>query len=157
MQRRREIAAAPQRSASETVETIGDLVRDTLTASATLDGAEIDEALDTARPALLALVAGGHLDRNPVVLVAAQLHLSITTVSGDGALTLDENLTVVPGAATASTWTLYLPTTDPLAELVKTTAKKHERLSAEQPPEDAPAAAASQASIDLEALARRRD
>lgn len=156
MRRRREVAAAPARSASETVATINDLVRDTLSASTNVDLAEVDDALDTARPALLALVAGAHLDRDPGVLVAAVLHLSITTVSGDRALTLDENLAPVPGAATATTWTLYLPPADPLADLVKATAAKHERLSADEPPEDA-AAEASAASVDLEALARRRD
>lgn len=157
MQRRRQVAAAPHRSASETVATLSDLIRDTLTASEVLDHDEIDDALDEARPALLALVAGGHLDRSSLVLVAALLHLSITTVSGDGALTLEENLAVVPGATSATTWTLYLPTPEPLAGLVEATAEKHERLSAEAPPEDAAVEATSQASIDLDALARRTD
>jgi hypothetical protein len=156
MQRRREIAAAPERSASETIATIGDLLRDTLAAS-TLDLGEVDFALDSARPALLALVAGGHLDRHALVLVAASLHLSVTTVTGDRALALDENLATVPGAASATTWTLYLPTPDPLAATVTAVAKRHERLSAEAPPDDAGTEAKTASMIDLDAFARREE
>jgi hypothetical protein len=157
MQRHREIAAAPNRSASETVSVISDLVRDTLVASPKLDTTEIDEALSEARPALLALVAGGHLDRHAVVLVAAVLHLSVKTVSGDGALTLEENLAIVPGAATATKWTLYLPTPEPLDEMARATADRHPRLSAEEPPSDTDEDTVSRASLDLEALARRSE
>jgi hypothetical protein len=157
MQRRREIAAAPERSTSETVTTIDDLLRDALTASAEVNLDDIDSALDAARPALLALVAGGHLDRHSLVLVAAPLHLSVTTVSGDRALALDENLATVPGAAGASTWTLYLPTPDPLAATVAAVAKQHSRLSAEAPPDDATIEAKAASIIDLDALARRAE
>ena len=157
MQRRRQIAAAPARAASETVPTISDLVRETLAASSSLSTSEINEALDIARPALLALVSGGHTDEHPLVLIAAVLHLSITTVSGDGALTLEENLTAVPGAASATSWTLYLPTPEPLGGLVRTTAKRHARLSADEPPETADAEKASASLVDFDALARRRD
>src|SRR4051812_33856486 len=131
MQRRREIAAAPERSASETVTTIDDLLRNTLMGSAEVELGDVDSALNAPRPALLALVAGGHLDRHSLVLVAASLHLSVTTVSGDRALVLDENLATVPGAAGATIWTLYLPTPDPLAATVTAVAKQHSRLSAE--------------------------
>ncbi|NKB90540.1 MAG: hypothetical protein GKS06_20220 [Acidobacteria bacterium] len=156
MQRSREIAAAPERSASETVSTIGDLFRDTLAAS-TLELDEVESALDTARPALLALVAGGHLDGNALVLVAASLHLSVTTVSGDRAVGLDENLAAVPGAAKAKTWTLYLPTPDPLATIVTAAAKQHDCLSVDVPPDDAKATTQAASSIDLDAFARRKE
>ncbi len=157
MQRHREIAAAPERSASETVSTINDLVRDTLAASSSLDLDDVDSALDAARPALLALVAGGHLDRHSTVLVAASLHLSINTVSGDRALTLEENLATVPGGASATTWKLYLPTPDPLGETVKAVAKRHQCLSADEPPTEAPADEKAASMLDLDALARRKD
>jgi hypothetical protein len=157
MRRRRDIAAAPERSATDTVSTIGTLVRDTLARSASIDLDDVDAALDAARPALLALVSGGHLDRDALVLVAASLHLSITSVSGDRALTLEENLAAVPGAANATTWTLYLPTPDPLAATVAAVAKRHARLSAEEPPSDAQADEKAAAMVDLDALARRED
>src|SRR4051794_12668187 len=107
MQRHRQIAAAPERSTSDTVATTSDLIRDTLSRAVKLDLDEVDDALAIARPALLALVAGGHLETHALVLVAASLHLSVTAVSGDRALTLEENLAAVPGAASATTWTLY--------------------------------------------------
>jgi hypothetical protein len=156
MQRRRQIAAAPHRTTSESVGAISDLIRDTLTRSDKLEETTIDDALATAKPALLALTAGGHLDDEPIVVVAGQMHLSITTVSGDGALTLEENLDAVPGAASASEWTLYLPTPAPLTEMVGAVAKKHPNLSSDEPPEDAKAPAdRSAAAVDLDALARR--
>lgn len=157
MQRRRQIAAAPARSASETVATVSDLIRETLTVSSDIDAGEIDDALDTARPALLALVSGAHTDRHALVLVAAVLHLSVTTLSGDSALTLDENLAIVPGAATAETWTLFLPAPDPLGDLVRATAAQHSRLSAEEPPSDAAAETKTASLVDLEALGREQD
>jgi hypothetical protein len=156
MQRRRQVAAAPERTTAETVSVIGELVRDTLTRSVSLDPATVDDALSTAKPALLALVAGGHLDRDPLVLIAAQMHLSITTVTGDDALSLEENLEAVTGAASATEWTLYLPTPAPLTEMVTGVAKRHPNLSAEEPPDDAEVPAdRTAATVDLAALARR--
>ena len=102
MQRRRQVAASPERTTSETAETISELIRDSLARADKIDLADVDEALATARPAFLALIAGGHLDAKPLVLVAGALHVSITTVSGDRALTLEENLAAVPGAASAT-------------------------------------------------------
>jgi hypothetical protein len=158
MKRRREIAAAPERSTSETVAVISELIHDTLARSEKIDVAEVDEALDVARPALLALVAGGHLRHHPLILVAAELHLSITSVSGDKAPTLDENLDAVPGAASATEWTLYLPTPDPLGSVVERAAKGHARLSCETPPDDTDDRATGQSSaaaLDLDALLKR--
>lgn len=138
---------------------ITDLIRDSVTRSEHLDSGTIDDALGTAKPALLALTAGGHLDSDPIVVVAAQLHLSITTVTGDGSLHLEENLGAVPGAATATDWTLYLPPSPPLAAMVEATAAKHPNLSAAEPPEsrveDRAADRSAAAAIDFDALAER--
>jgi hypothetical protein len=156
MQRHRQIAAAPERTTSESVGVIADLIRDSLTRSDKLDVATIDDALTTAKPALLALTAGGHLDRDALVVIAAQMHLSITTVSGDGALSLEENLAAVPGAASATEWLLYLPTPAPLTDMVTVIADKHANLSAAEPPEDAETTTdRTAAAVDLDALARR--
>jgi hypothetical protein len=156
MQRRREIAASPERTTSETVEAISDLIRDSLARADKLNRSDIDDALTTARSAFLALTAGGHLDANALVVIAAALHLSITTVSGDRALTLEENLDAVPGAATATEWTLYLPTPDPLAAMVTKVADSHPNLSVAEPPaESAQASETASAALDLDALAKR--
>jgi hypothetical protein len=154
MQRRREVAAAPERSAGDAWEVVAMLLRDTLVRSPQVDDAEVDEALVEARPAGLALIAGGHLDRQPLVLVGAPVHLSVTTVSGDRALTLEENLDV-PGGASIEEWTLYLPTPEPLAALVGAVAATHPRLSSDEPPADSERAAQAASVLDRDALARR--
>jgi hypothetical protein len=155
MQRRREIAASPERTTSETVEAISDLIRESLARAEKLNLSDIDNALATARPALLALTAGGHLDTNTLVVVAAALHLSITTVSGDRALTFEENLAAVPGAASATEWTLFLPTPDPLAAMVTKVADSHPNLSVAEPPAENADEKTASAALDLDALARR--
>jgi hypothetical protein len=125
-----------------------------LVRSPQVDRAEVDDALAAARPAGLALIAGGHLDRQPIVLVGAPVHLSVTTVSGDRALTLEEN-TDVPGGASIDEWTLYLPTPEPLGVSVRAVAATHPRLSSDEPPAEAEPAAQAASLLDRDALARR--
>lgn len=155
MQRRREVAAAPARTTSETSKTISDLIRDSLARAEKIDLTNVDGALAKASTAFLALMAGGHLDTHPLVLVAGALHLSMTTVSGDGALTLEENLAAVPGTASASDWTLYLPTPDPLGPMVTKVAESHRNLSVGEAPAETASAKAASSLADLDALARR--
>jgi hypothetical protein len=38
------------------------------------------------------LLAGGHIDRHPLTLIAGLVHCEITTLSGTAALTAEENL-----------------------------------------------------------------
>lgn len=135
MQRRREVAAAPARSAGEAAEAIADLIRRTLLRSDKVDGSEVDRALEAARPALLGLIAGGHLDAEPLVLVAPPVHLLVTTVSGDRALTLAD-VTDVPGGAGIDDWRIHLPPVDPLGRVVRAAAAASGRLSAEPAPEE---------------------
>ena len=137
MQRRRTIAAAPERQASETWGVISGLVADTLDRSPSITRDEVAAAMAAAAPAGRMLVAAGHLDTHPLVLVAGPVHLSITTASGVAATTLDENLQPVPGAATATVWTVYLPTPDPLGDAVRAVVAGSPNLSAEEPPADA--------------------
>lgn len=152
MQRFRTISAAPARSASEAVTAVADLVSDALGPAAGVDSDDVRAGLDHARPALLALVAGGHLEDNGVVLVADALHLTINVVGGDKALSNEENLAVVPGGATATEWTVYLPTPEPIGSLVNSAADGHPNLSTSEPPADSqPKSSASL--VDLGALA----
>ena len=129
MQRYRTVAAAPQRSASATWQVITDLVADTIAASAALSRSDAEQAMAIAAPAGRMLIAGGHLDRHPLTLVAGQVHCEITTASGTAALTAEENLNPVPGAASATTYTLHLPAPDPLAAVVAAAVAGHPRLS----------------------------
>lgn len=133
MQRHRLIAASPARTSADAWRTISELVADTLDRSPNVTRAEVDETMSGAARIGRMLVAGGHLEGAPVVLVAGELWLEIETVSGDGALTLEENLNPVPGGASASSWMVHLPTPQPLAHLVAQVADDDPHLSADEP------------------------
>jgi hypothetical protein len=152
MLRYRTIAAAPVRSAPATWQVITSLVADTIAASAALSVSEAKQAMSVAAPAGRMLIAGGHLDRHPLTLVAGLVHCEIATVSGSAALTLEENLSLVPGAADAETFTIYLPSPDPLGPVVAAAAAGHSRLSDAAPPAAPKTAASSAPLIDLDAL-----
>jgi hypothetical protein len=113
----------------------------------------VDTALATARPALLGLIAGGHLNDEPLVLVAPPVHLSVTTVSDDRALAL-EDATDVPGGAGIEQWMIHLPPTDPIGGLVRAAAADNGHLSAEPAPDEAKESAAT-AVLDEAALRAR--
>ena len=152
MLRYRTIAAAPVRSASVTWQVITGLVADTIATSAALSRSEAEQAMSVAAPAGRMLIAGGHLDRHPLTLVAGLVRCEITTVSGTAALTAEESLNPVPGAAAAETFTIYLPSPDPLGPVVSAAAAGHARLSDAAPPTESPAAASTEPIIDLGAL-----
>jgi hypothetical protein len=157
VKRHRKIAAAPARSAGDAWRTATTLLADTLERSDAIERAEVEKGMKAAGGIGRQLVSGGHLGRNPLVLVAGEMWLEIEFVSGDGALTLSENLGPVPGAAGVSEWTLHLPPVEPLAKLVRKAAKENEHLSAEKPVEkSASAASAAEAAggvLDEAALA----
>ncbi|MEV1013043.1 hypothetical protein AB0I89_30575 [Micromonospora sp. NPDC049801] len=112
---------------------------------------EAEAAMRTAAPAGHMLIAGGHLDRHPVVLIAGAAHCEITTISGAKALRTEENLNALPGAALATSFTVYLPAPDPHKQVVADAVAGHACLSDEAPP--APdKTPASGALVDAEAL-----
>ena len=155
MLRRRTIIAAPVRSASTTWQVITDLVAGTVAASATCTRSDVEAAMRAAAPAGRMLVAGGHLDNLAVVLIAGAMHCEITTISGTQALNAEENLNVIPGAGTASTFTIYLPAPAALKQVVADAVKGHPRLSDASPPTAATATTSSGASlVDTAALRR---
>jgi hypothetical protein len=159
VQRRRTIASSPARSATATWATISTVVADTLDRSPVIPRAEVEDLFRMCAGVGRHLVAGGHLERHDIVVVATPVHLSIGTVSGTDAFGLDENLNPVPGGASAIDWTVYLPTPDPMEAAVRELASKLARLSADPPPALAAAMAASPngrgTAIDLAAVARR--
>lgn len=134
MLRHRTIAASPLRSASESWQVITDLVADTIAASAYLDRTDVIAAMSKAAAAGRMLIAGGHLDRHPLTLTAGSVHCEITTVSGASALTTEESLGPVPGAAGARDYTIYLPSPDPLQDVIAAAVAGHEHLSDGEPP-----------------------
>ena len=133
MKRHRKIAAAPERSAGEVWRTATALLADTLDRSAAIERAEVERTMEVAGGIGRQLVSGGHLGKKPLVLVAGEMWLEVEIVSGDAAFALTENLGPVPGAAGVSDWTLHLPQVEPLAKLVRKTAKEDEHLSADEP------------------------
>ncbi len=133
MQRRREIACSPQRNAREAWQVIAELVAVTLERSPSIDRSAVEAAMETVGGVGRMLIAGGHLESAPITVVAGQLWLEIVTVSGDRALTIEENLNPVPGAATADDWKVHLPAEGPLAKLIKDASKKDDHLSADEP------------------------
>ena len=159
MQRRRTIASAPVRRASETWDTIACLVADTLERSPLIDRADVEDVLNIASSAGTMLVAGGHLESEPLVLVANPVHVSISTVSGDDAEDIDEDLAPVPGGATAQDWTLYLPAPSHLAAAMSSVVKASAHLSMATPPTEPSTVKASNQGIalDLAAVARRAE
>jgi hypothetical protein len=152
MLRYRTIAASPVRSASATWQAIADLVADTIAMSSALSRTDAEEAMSAAAAAGRMLVAGGHLDRYPLTLVAGRVYCEITTTSGTAALDTEENLNPVPGAADAERFTIYLPSPDPLKETVSAAVASHPRLSGAIPAAEPREAARSAPLIDLDAV-----
>jgi hypothetical protein len=141
---------------------ITDLVVETLARSPHIERDDVVSAMSTAAVVGMPLVAGGHLDQHPLILVASPIDCTIGTVSGAAALSVEENLDPIPGGVQARDFTVYLPTPEPLADVARQAAARSPHLSADDPA-DGGAAKASGAPaeraglVDLQALARRRD
>jgi hypothetical protein len=154
VQRHREIASAPKRNAAEVWQAVRDLLGDTLERSASIERSDVELSLDPLDGIARMMISAGHLEGHPLVLVASELWLEISTVSGGSALGLEENLNPVPGGVGASDWMLYVPQVEPMAKLVRTTVKGHDHLSADEPTAQPGSAAKAGAGVDMDALAR---
>lgn len=158
MERRRSIAAAPVRSASDAWNVVSKLLADTLERSASIPAGTVAKELTPLSGLGPALIAGGHLESKGLVLVDYGLHLTILVMTADAALEVEENLSPVPGGSKATDgWTLYVPPTGPLDRAVAAALKGSSHLSVETPPMSAPAVKADgsgESLIDLDALRR---
>ncbi len=135
MQRHREIAATPFRSASEAWATSTGLLGATLERSSAIPAGSVEAALTPMRGLGPALIAGGHLETNGLVLVDSGIHLTINFVTGEKAFDVAENLSPVPGGSTATAnWMLYVPAVEPLADAVSAIVSKSPHLSSNAPP-----------------------
>jgi hypothetical protein len=156
MARHRAIAGSPARTAGETWATISTLVADTLGKSSSITESAVTTVMNDLSPAGLALVASGHLQKHPLTVVAEPLYLTITTVEGEEAFSAmdEENLSPVPGAATATTWKVYLPSPVGLSDLVAEVVAGSEHASAASPPSESVTkeASASNGAFDLRRL-----
>lgn len=152
MQRRRTICASPRRTTSQAWSELTGLIVRTLERSDSIDAAEVETALAPLDQLGRMLVSAGHLENDPLTLVAGDLWLELFTLSGTAALDRDENLNLVPGAAGATDWTLYVPQVEPTAKLTRATVKGQPHLSADEPVAVAKEAARTSL-LDLDALA----
>ena len=154
MQRARQIAGPPIRSASSAWQTLVTLVADTLSVSGEVSAEDVRTSFNPLAGIGSALIAGGHLKTAPITIVSGDLHLSITVATGDAATDVEENLNPVPGGGSAqANWMAYLPTPSTLAAVLSTAAAKSPHLSLASPPA-AESASKSAALIDLTMLDR---
>jgi len=154
MRRIRTFNAAPSRSASVTVDTVCEVVATSLAASA-ISTSAVNNTLAAARPALLMLISGRHLKKNPVVLVAGDTICEIYCRYDAEAVSGEENLNAVPGMSKADTFTLYLPAPAPLTSAIEDIATSDSHLTTEPAPSEVKAAVASAGAgtgLDLDVL-----
>ena len=157
MKRHRTIAAAPVRSAAEAWNVVTTLIVDTIERSPEVAAGTVGRELAVLDGLGPALIAGGHLEADGLVLCDVGLHVTIRVVTADAALDVDENRNPVPGGAGATDgWMLHIPLPEALDASVVAAAKCSSHLTVEKPPESAPAAKVekreSGSAIDLEAL-----
>lgn len=138
--------------------TIADLVRDTVAPASEIDEAAARDEVMGIIGVGRALVSAGHLEHEPLTLIADPLRLDITVVSGTAATTLHENLNTVPGAASATDWTIHLPAAGAMAGWISDAVADSTHLTTEPPPvlREAAALTASAASGDFDAAALAR-
>lgn len=155
MERTRIIAAAPVRSAVDAWRVVTTLIAETLERSLAVKKGSVTSELAALRGLGPALIAGGHLESNGLVLVDEGLHLTIHVLTADGALAVEENLNPVPGGAGATDgWVLYLPSS-PFDQSMAAAVKSSPHLSMEDAPSTAPAVKShgvGRSPIDLDAL-----
>jgi hypothetical protein len=150
----------PQRSATAAWQIVVKLVGDTLTQSDRAMSDAVAASLDSLHGLGPALIAAGHLESAPLVLVSGPLHVSLTVVTGSAITSVEENLNPVPGGGSATEdWLLYLPASGPLTGAIIAAANQSTHLSTESPPQDAQPATSTAASpglVDFAALDKLR-
>lgn len=160
MERTRKIAASPVRPASETWTVIKTLLADSLERSPHIPEASVATALAPLDGIASALIASGHLASAPVVLTAGDLRLNVYAVRGDDAFTIEENLSLVPGTASApEAWRLYVHAPVHLRETVDTACTIDAHLISGKPPavsESASAAGAASRTYSIDPAALQR-
>ena len=157
MERQRTIAASPVRSAAEAWDVVTTLIAKTLERSPEVPAGSVTSELAVLDGLGPALIAGGHLESDGLVLCDIGLHVTIRVVTADAALAVRENLNPVPsGGSVTDAWMLYIPLPGALDASVASAAKRSSHLSVDAPPESAPSAKAKKreagSAIDLEAL-----
>jgi hypothetical protein len=134
---------------------VREMLAETLGAASALDQDAVVNQLDGAMVAVRTLIAGKHLGDTPLTLCSPPLRLEVTVVTGGRAIGLNELLGKVPGAATATDWTLHLPEPTPLTDWIREAIADFAHLTTDPPPVEKAAAseaALTGADIDIDAL-----
>lgn len=153
----RTIKGSPQRSAGAAWTEVETMVLETLAPASAVDDEEVRGALAALEGLGPMLVSAGVLADQPLVLRALPLQLQINVSLGAAALSGDERLGKVPGAASATAFGLYVPDPEPYRAEVGAAAERHPSLQAGPAPAElqtADATAATGFSVDTEALRR---
>src|SRR4051812_32211917 len=132
--RSRTVKGSPQRSASAAWAEVETMVIETLEPATAIDDADVRAALAALDGLGPMLVAVGVLANAPLVLRALPLQLQITVALGGDALTGDERLGKVTGAASAVEWQLYVPDPEPYRAEVHAAVAGHAALRAGKAP-----------------------
>lgn len=136
MHRNRTIAASPTRSGAAAWAVVTRLLADTLERSDAIPEASVEASLARMGGLAAALIAGGHFDATPLVLVDKGLHVSIRVVRGDQALSVQENLEPIPGGASATAeWVLHMSAPTHLAGALTAAAEGNSHVSTSPAPE----------------------
>lgn len=159
MKRQRTFAASPVRSAAEAWDVVSAVIAKTLERSPEVPNGSVAGELAAMDGLAPALIAGGHLESEGLVLYDVGLHVTIRVVTSDAALAVTENRNPIPGGGSATeAWMLYLPSPGALNTSVARAAKRSSHLSVNAPPKSAPSDKPRKrevgTAIDLEALGR---
>jgi hypothetical protein len=159
VKRHRTIPSAPVQSARQAWLQIAELLARTLATAPGVDQAEVSQELSHLSTLGPMLVSAGHLDGNPLTLVAMPLHLAVNTASGEAAFKLEAITGTVTGASSATSWELWLPEAGPMSAWVEEAATGHPRLKIGQPPDPDAATGRDETSklFDMEAFRRAQE
>lgn len=134
MERTRFIAAAPVRSASEAWNVVCQLLLSTLERSSSVPSGSVAAELQRLKGLGPALIAGGHLEQEGLLLKDEDLDVSIQVLTGDAAFEVEENLNPIPGGASAtSAWMIYLQSAGPLSTALSAAIMGSSHLSVDKP------------------------
>jgi hypothetical protein len=129
MERHRTLAGSPVRSASATWAALTDMIVASLEVSEHIDGSEVRTECEAVGEAISAVIAGGYLATDRLVLVADPMYVHFTVANGNAAFAAeeDEQVAAVPGGRNAAKWQLYIDAPDTLIGLLgdATTATPH--------------------------------
>jgi hypothetical protein len=140
------------------------LLADTLEKSPNVDADDVSAELRSMQGLGSALIAGGHLEKSPLVVMDGDLRLEIRIATGDSALEIEENLNPIPGGGSATAaWAMHVPAPVPLAAAVREAVRGCAHVTSEPAPAESSSSATSTAPrigapvLNLAAIERLRN